>query len=183
MGFLSGSAGHMLFGRQVDLDEDDASSADWIKTDTKITNWTLTTTAQLLDTTTLGDYDKTSVYGLRTHTGTFRLLYYTMPGFSPAAVASPQSNSASWFINALIRAELEDEAKYLPPIEPNIESIPVRLRLYLQFIGLNPDVVANHDYIDVNANITSLSFGSNVGELTALDATFESKGRIVRSRV
>ena len=183
MSFLSGSQGHMLFGRQQDLAEGDGSDAKWIKVDTKITNWTLTTTAQLLDTTTLGDYDKTSVYGLRTHTGTLRLLYYTQPGFSPTPVANPQSNAASWFINAVIRAKLEDGAKYLPPNDINEESIAVRLRLYLQFVGFNPDVAANHDYIDVDANITSLSFGSNVGELVALDATFESKGRIVRSRV
>ena len=79
----------MLFGRQQDLAEGDGPDAKWIKVDTKITNWTLTTTAQLLDTTTLGDYDKTSIYGLRTHTGTLRLLYYTQPGFSPHTSCEP----------------------------------------------------------------------------------------------
>lgn len=181
MGFLSGSAGDLFFGRQKSLIAD---PDDYVKIDTKITNWTLTSSAQLLDTTTLGDYDKTSVYGLRTHSGTLRLLYYTDPNLTSTVSASPKTNAASWFINSLIRAEIEDDASSLPPIGSEKEaSIPVRLRLFLQKIGQVAKNEGNRDYIDVDANLTSVSFGSNVGELTALDVTFESVGRIVRSRV
>ena len=181
MGFLSGSAGSMFFGRKKDLTDSDDG---WVKIDTKITNWTLTSSAQLLDTTTLGDYDKSSVYGLRTHTGTLRMFYYTDPNLSSAVSASPKTNAASWFINSLIRAETEDDAASLPPIGANKEaSIPVRLRLFLQMVGQVAKGEGNRDYIDLDANLTSISFGSNVGELTALDVSFESIGRIVRSRV
>ena len=89
MGFYSGSQGSILFGRRESIAPNDTDTGEWIRTDTKITNWTLNTSAQLLDTTTLGDYDKSSVYGLRTHTGTLRLLYYTEPGRAKRAAPQP----------------------------------------------------------------------------------------------
>ena len=182
MGFLSGSNGSILFARSEEFSEDSEGVGPWVDTDTRVTNWTLSSSAQLLDTTTLGVYDKSSVYGLRTHTGTLRLLYYTEPG--SVNIASPKTNSASWFINALIRARLEYDANFLPTNEIKEESIKVRLRLYLQKDGIaaiNPD--RTHDWIDLDANLTSVSFGSNVGELVAVDATFEATGRILISQV
>ena len=180
MGFLSGSQGSILFGRRETVAANPDDPDRWVRTDTKITNWTLNTSAQLLDTTTLGDYDKSSVYGLRTHTGTLRLLYYTEPGSSEKG--SPATNSASWFINALMRAESEDYASSLPTNEQAVESISVRMRLYLQKVGIaTPE--SRHDWLDVDANLTSVSFGSAVGELVAVDASFEAIGRIIRSQV
>ena len=80
MGFYSGNSGNIQFGSAGGVDTDANPETGWKDSPTKITNWTLSTSAQLLDTTTLGDYDKTSVYGLRTTSGTLKLFYYTNPG-------------------------------------------------------------------------------------------------------
>ena len=79
-----------------------------------------------------------------------------------------------------MRAEIEDNASSLPTNEQAIESISVRLRLYLQKVGI-ATTQSEHDFLDVDANLTSISFGSAVGELVAVDASFESIGRIIRS--
>ena len=69
--FYSGSSGGIKFGKAgvVDGKANNEEGTGWKALDTRVTNWTLNVTAQLLDTTTLGDYDKSSVYGLRTTTG------------------------------------------------------------------------------------------------------------------
>lgn len=175
MGFLSGSQGAIQFGSPSTVNASSFPGSGWRETDTRVTNWTLNTTAQLLDTTTLGVYDKSSVYGLRTHTGTLRLLYYKTGNGS----STPASNSASWFINALTRAADEVDASSLPPEDRSIESVPVYLRLYLD----EANRTGAADYIELTANINSVAYSSNVGELVALDVAFEATGRIARSRV
>jgi len=175
MGFLSGSQGAIQFGSPKTVNASSFPGSGWRDTDTRVTNWTLNTSAQLLDTTTLGVYDKSSVYGLRTHTGTLRLLYYRPSSGS----STPANNTASWFINALTRAASEVDANALPPEDRTIESIPVFLRLYLDEASRSSAA----DYIELEANMNSVSYGSNVGELVAVDVSFEATGRITRSRV
>ena len=53
------------------------------------------------------------------------------------------------------------------------------MRLYLS----EANRTAAADYIEFDANLSSVSYGSNVGELVALDVSFEATGRIDRSRV
>ena len=180
MGFLSGSAGDIRFGKS-DLSGNLSDDSDFRPFEnTKVTSWTLSTTAQLLDTTTLGDYDKNSVYGLRTTSGTLRLLYYTQPGSTQNG--SPATNSASWFINALARAATEQDASSLPANNITEESIPVRLRLYLQKYGVaSPQ--SSHDFVDLDANLTNVAYGSTVGELVAVNVSFEATGQLVYSQV
>ena len=176
MSYLSGSQGAIQFGNPTAVNTNFPGSG-WRQTDVRVTNWTMNSSAQLLDTTTLGDYDKHSVYGLRTHTGTLRLLYYN----TATSSSTPDNNAASWFINALTRAS--DEAQYSAFQQPSgaieIECVPVELRLYLNELNQG----TNADYIQFDANLTSVSYGSNVGELVAVDATFEASGRIFKSRV
>ena len=142
-------------------------------TETKVTNWTVSTTTQLLDTTTLGDYDKSSVYGVRTTSGTLRLLFYTR---SSSDNSYPNSNSASWFASRLQRDADEE-----------IESREVRLRLYIDDKNVRGIIHSGQtdrrDYIEFDANLTSVSYGSNVGELVALDVAFEANGQIIRNRL
>lgn len=42
----------------------------------KITTWSLSASADTLETTTLGDFHRTYVYGTQQHTGSCTLLYY-----------------------------------------------------------------------------------------------------------
>ena len=59
------------------------------------------------------------------------------------------------------------------------ETIPVALRLYVKRLDRssrpNPD---GSSYIEFNANLTSVSYSSTVGELVAVEAAFEATGRI-----
>lgn len=162
MGYYSGNSGNIQFRNAA------SGSGVFQDTITKITNWTLTTSAQLLDTTTLGDYDKTSVYGLRTTSGTLKMFYYTADGASHSA---PSNNSASWFISNFVRTASQDDL-----------SIEVRLRLYIddkQMTGSLNEM----DYIELDANLTSVSYGSNVGELVSVDISFEANGAVIANEV
>ena len=179
MGFLTGSNGHIKFGKPdiVDPSTNDGVGSGWNSSTTKITNWTLSTSSQLLDTTTLGVYDKSSVYGLRTTTGTLKLFYYTD---EPTQSARVDNNSASWFFNALVRAQNPQSVdSLLPPNDNPIESIPCYLRLYTRFVPS----IQKDDFIEFEANIVNVSIGSNVGELVVLDVSFEANGQIYRNRI
>ena len=178
--FYSGSSGGVKFGKTgvVDGKANNEEGTGWKALDARVTNWTITVNSQLLDTTTLGDYDKHSVYGLRTTSGTFRLFYYT--DTNQADNATPKNNAASWFISAIMRAEQKNqEDGELPPNLITDESITCYLRLYIDD-KTRPGKVK--DYIDLNANITSASWGSNVGELVAVDLSFEATGPVLINR-
>ena len=162
MGFLTGATGSIQFGYAENV----SGETGWRKnSDTKITNWTITTTQALLNTTTLGSYDKKSEYGLRTTTGTLRLFYYTTGESS-----YPGNNSGSWFIKTIQR----DETMTDPSRE-------VRLRLYVDDNNYK-GAVSERDYIEFNANITSISYGVSVGELVGVDVSFEANGEIYKNK-
>ena len=169
MGYLSGSTGKILFVR-ADTKLKNDSNDGWKELPTRVQNWTLNTTANLLDTTSLGDYDKKSIYGIRTTSGTLRLFYYTDKEGS-----SPGTNSASWFFNALCRAADSAGEKDLPNYDNTTrmprsnESIEVRLRLFLM-----EQTTTLRDFIDLDANLTSVSIGSAVNEVVAVDVAFEA---------
>ena len=169
MGFYSGNSGNIQFGNADVVDTTVDPETGWRTTDTKITSWTLSTSAQLLDTTTLGDYDKTSVYGLRTTSGTLRLFYYVD---NNGTNSGNQNNSAAWFTNAMARSEAASD--------PN--SLPVRLRLYVDDKNMQ-GAIDQRDYIELDANMTSVSFGSNVGELVTVDVSFEANGPVIMNRL
>lgn len=167
MGYLSGDTGKILFAR-ADTQLTENGDEGWIATPTRIQNWTLNTTANLLDVTSLGDYDKKTIYGTRTTSGTLRLFYYACD-----AQSNPSNNSASWFFNALCRAEFTSADGSLPnyPDDGNTsrrESLEVRLRLFLKETS-----TTIRDYIDLDANLTSVSIGSAVNEVVAVDVAFE----------
>ena len=170
MAFYSGSTGTIQFKKRSNTDYQDNSANNL-----KVTQWTLTTSAQLLDVTTLGDYDKNSVYGLRTHTGTLRLLYYTDQDFS-----TPQKNSAAWFVDALTKpSTIENKANSDFANDSTPDSLPVKLKLYLK--GAVGTAYTQQDSIEFDANLTSVNYASTVGEVTSVDVAFEATGRIERS--
>ena len=163
MGYYSGSSGTIKYAYASTPE----AESSWVDTQTKVTNWTMTTSAQLLTTTTLGDYDKTSVYGLRTTSGTLRLFYYREAGTQ----SYPATNSGSWFINILERYDGQ------PASSPE-----VRLRLYVDDKNNTTDLTVT-DYVELNANITSISYGSNIGELVAVDVSFEATGPVTSNKL
>ena len=168
MGFYSGNSGSIEFGKR--------DGEDFKDFDAKVTSWTLNSSVNLLETTTLSMWDKSSDYGLRTHTGTLTLLYYTEnePQHSTAG-----NNAASWFLGALINAETNknpmssdyyaDQGEW----QRSKSSLPVHLQLYLRKVN-----DTYRDYIDFNANLTSVSTSSTVNEITKVDVNFEATGQV-----
>lgn len=172
MSYYSGNSGSIQFGN---ADQVTGSETGWKDLPVKITQWTMNSSVQLLETTTLGDWDKNSEYGVRTHTGTLRLLYYT----DDASQSSPLNNAASWFIGALTMAATQGGAGGLGQypdqgdFKRSNSSIDVRLRLFLRSISST-----TRDFVDFDARLTSVSYGSVVNEITAVDVNFEASGQL-----
>ena len=174
MGFYSGNSGKIQFAKQPSGNADPSWKDDL---PVKITQWTMNTSVQLLDTTTLGDWDKTSEYGLRTHTGSLKLFYY-----SDENQSSPINSAASWFIGALTMAATQDgrggtgleaytdSGDYLQ----SRSAIPVRLKLYLRSASSSAQ-----DFITFDSRLTTVSYASTVNEVTAVDVQFEATGQIL----
>jgi len=177
MSYYSGNSGLIEFGRSVgDKDSDEFKDDVPIK----ITQWTLNSSVTLLDTTTLSDWDKSSDYGIRTTTGTLTLLYYSDGGNAQESV--PANNAASWFFGALARGETSkssgintDWYKDIGEWERSNSPIPVRLRLYLRRVS-----DTYRDYVDMRANLTSVSTASTVNEITKVEVAFEADGMLNR---
>ena len=175
MGFYSGNSGSIQFGKwDGSPDENDFKDVD-----VKITAWTFNTSVNLLDTTSLSQWDKSSEYGLRTSSGTLSLLYYNDTPTDQESNAG--NNAGSWFLGALCNSEL-----FKSPMENDYfqdagdwkrsnSSVPVRLRLYARKINNQ-----YRDYIDFQANLTTVSTGVAVGDVTRVQVTFEATGQIRR---
>ena len=123
----------------------------------QVSAWSISTNAGLLDTTTLGDTDKTSIYGTRSTTGSCTLYYYQPePG---------TKGDSSTLLNALIKARTTvSEAG----VAPAAESVKLKLRI--------DDTTTTGNFIEVDANITSASMTMAVGTVLAAEIAFEVIG-------
>ena len=170
MGFYSGNTGTIQFKRFEQEDTEGYRGTGKLK----ITQWTMNTSAQLLDTTCLSEYDKNSVYGIRTHTGSLRLLYYTPDDYS-----TPVTNDASWFIGALTKPRFMQNAGGDFADDRSPEAWQVRLKLYIKGPPtVQGDYSGFQDSITFDANLTSVGYASTVNEVTSVDVQFEAIGRI-----
>jgi len=174
MGFYSGNSGSIEFG----VWDGNPDNEDFEDLPVKITSWTLNTTVQLLETTCLSDWDKTSEYGIRSSTGTLSLLYYSD---GDPQESKPSNNAASWFIWQITKAatnqappQYQDQGEY----KLSRSAVPVRLRLYMRKV-----TETYRDYVDLEARITSVSYGSTVNEVTSVEVNFESSGQMRRNAI
>lgn len=177
MSYYSGNSGSIQFGN---VDQVTGPETGWRDLPVKITQWTMNSSVQLLDTTTLGDWDKNSEYGIRTHTGSLKLLYYT----DDMSQSSPLNNAASWFIGALSMAQTQGGAGALGQypdqgdFKSSNASIDVRLRLFLRSVSST-----TRDFVDFDARLTSVSYASTVNEITAVDVSFEASGQLIMNNL
>ena len=180
MSYYSGNSGLIEFGRSKGAqDSEEFKDYDFIK----ITQWTLNSSVNLLDTTTLSDWDKSSDYGIRTTTGTLTLLYYSdEPSAGATQESTPANNAASWFFGALARGVSSktkgintDWYNDVGEWERSKSAIPVRLRLYLRRVSDQ-----YRDYVDMRANLTSVSTASTVNEISKVEVAFEADGMLNR---
>ena len=179
MSYYSGNSGLIEFGRSRGEKDPD----EFKDTEVKITSWTLNSSVNLLDTTTLSDWDKSSDYGIRTTTGTLTLLYYSDSGNAQESV--PANNAASWFFGALARGVTSktsgintDWYQNVGEWERSNSPIPVRLRLYLRRVSDQ-----YRDFVDMRANLTSVSTASTVNEITKVEVSFEADGMLNRMAI
>lgn len=114
----------------------------------KVTSWSMTGSLEVLETTTLGENQRSYTAGVQEFSGNASLLYYKDDtGRNDAATA----------------------LKKILKISGVSESDTVTLRLRLADGNTSSDV-------EFAAYITSVSFGANVGEVSSAQISFQTTG-------
>ena len=124
----------------------------------KVVSWSFSSTANVLDTTTLSDTDRTLIYGTRSMSGSCRLYYYNY------AEGAAIKNDRGALLGKIIKpGSSAGDGE-------NDSSDPVTLRLYVD------DGSSGGRYLDLPALITGVSMSMSVGEVFAADISFEVNG-------
>jgi len=116
----------------------------------KVTNWSMTGNLETLETTSLGDSQRTYVPGVQEFNGSATLLYYNDgTGRNDAAAALKKVLKISGVTDS--------------------DTVDLRLRLV--------EGNVNHD-VRLTAYITSVSFGASVGEVSSAQINFQGTGAL-----
>lgn len=116
----------------------------------KVTSWSLTGNLEALETTSLGDAQRTYVPGVQEFSGSATLLYYSE--------ASGRNDAATALKNILKVGSVSDT-----------DTVTITLR-FMQGNSVND--------VSLNAWITSVSFGANVGEVSSAQISFQATGAL-----
>lgn len=116
----------------------------------KVSNWTLTGSLEVLETTTLGDSQRTYVPGVQEFNGSASLLYYND--------GTDRNDAATALKKVLKVAGVTDS-----------DTVTMTLRLV--------EGTTNHD-VQLTAYITSVSFGASVGEVSRAEISFQGTGAL-----
>ena len=116
----------------------------------KVTNWSMTGSLEMLETTSLGDNQRTYCPGLQEFSGSATLLYYN---------DGTGRNDAATALRKVLRIDGVSEG----------DTVDMRLRLL--------EGSANHD-VRLTAYITSVSFGASVGEVSSAEINFQGTGAL-----
>jgi hypothetical protein len=123
----------------------------------KVLNWSLTGNLNMLETTTLGDFQRTFIPGVQEFTGNASLLYYND---GSDANAGAGRNDAAEALKKLLRIGGVGRAM----------TVDMRLRL------INGNV--NSD-VRLTTYVTSINFGASVGEVSRAEITFQGTGALL----
>ena len=135
-------------GKDGELEIDGSKAA-------KVRAFSYTSNLTTLETTTLGDLDRTSFPGIRNSSGTCDLYYYTT---NPNDTSQ---NSASLLLNKLIKASVNGQGS---------ESQTVDLKFIIN------DGTTTKKFIKGTCLITSASMNMSVGEVLSASISFEFVG-------
>jgi hypothetical protein len=116
----------------------------------KVTNWSMTGSLEMLETTSLGDSQRTYCPGLQEFSGSATLLYYN---------DGTGRNDAATALRKVLRIDGVSEG----------DTVDMRLRLL--------EGITNHD-VRLTAYITSVSFGASVGEVSSAEINFQGTGAL-----
>lgn len=122
----------------------------------KVQNWSFSSTQEVLQTSCLGDTDKTSIVGMRSLTGQCRLFYYQSSAGSGGDVTK--------LINKCVKTgsgEGDGTAA---------ESTSAKLKLRVA------DGSTGGRYIEFYCWLTSISMSMAIGEVLSADVAFEANG-------
>ena len=126
----------------------------------KVRSWSFTINTSVLETVSLGDFDRTIIPGITSTTGSASIYYY--------AEATGNSHNSG-----LLSTKILDKILPRSGDTPNSSERPkVKFRL---------EVDPNH-FIDIQGVITSFAMTNSVGEIMAADISFEADGIPVESR-
>ena len=143
MGFYSGKDG------QLYLDGSSTAAA-------KVESWSLSATQATLDTTSLGDTDRTLIAGMRSSSGSCSIAYYS---------DASGSNEATTLLNKIIKARSSASV-------PGTAADSTTTTFKLGFKDYQDTV----KYITVEGVITSANISSSQGEILKADISFEVNG-------
>jgi hypothetical protein len=116
----------------------------------KVTNWSMTGNLETLETTSLGDSQRTYVPGVQDFNGSATLLYYN---------DGTGRNDAATALKKVLKIGSVSES----------DTVDLRLRLV--------EGSTNHD-VRLTAYITSVSFGASVGEVSSAQISFQGTGAL-----
>ena len=116
----------------------------------KVTNWSLTGNLETLETTSLGDSQRTYVPGVQEFNGSATLLYYN---------DGTGRNDAATALKKILKIGSVSES----------DTVTMRLRLV--------EGNANRD-VQLTTYITSVSFGAKVGEVSSAQISFQGTGAL-----
>jgi hypothetical protein len=116
----------------------------------KVTNWTLTGSLEVLETTTLGDSQRSYTPGVQEFNGSATLLYYN---------DGTDRNDAATALKKVLRISGVSDG----------DTVDMRLRLI--------EGTTNHD-VRLTTYITSVSFGASVGEVSSAQINFQGTGAL-----
>jgi len=116
----------------------------------KVTNWSMTGNLETLETTSLGDSQRTYVPGVQEFNGSATLLYYN---------DGTGRNDAATALKKVLKIGSVSES----------DTVDLRLRLV--------EGSTNHD-VRLTAYITSVSFGAGVGEVSSAQISFQGTGAL-----
>ena len=151
--FYSGQDGQLFVNNETATIE----STDQIA---KVRSWSFTINTSVLETVSLGDFDRTIIPGITSTTGSASIYYYASPD-NPRNANGP---------NELLSDQIIQ--KLLPRSSGNTGVPSSELRPKVKFrLGVD----AKH-YIDIKGVITSFSMTNSVGEVMAADISFEADG-------
>jgi hypothetical protein len=116
----------------------------------KVTSWSMTGNLETLETTSLGDNQRTYVPGVQEFNGSATLLYYN---------DGAGRNDAATALKKLLKIGGVSES----------DTVDLRLRLV--------EGNSNHD-VRLTTYITSVSFGASVGEVSSAQINFQGTGAL-----
>lgn len=116
----------------------------------KVTNWSMTGSLEMLETTSLGESQRTYTPGVQEFSGSATLLYYN---------DGAGRNDAALALKKVLRISGVSDG----------DTVDMRLRLV--------EGSTNHD-VRLSAYITSASFGASVGEVSSAQISFQGTGAL-----